>query len=166
MNLSMFDSTCVRITTVDGEVFEGLCSYCHEEYCEHEFGRPEPCLQMLSFLFFPCDIAQIASLEGHSGPHGRFSAPFGRLEELIVEDGIDSIKDVLFSEEQEHVLRMLNCLAARLDACASSESQTCGAVLALLGELEAWTSDDAVKAAAGKLIAAQTPRPGAGAPTP
>ena len=129
MNLSTFDNKCVRITTVDGESFEDLCNCCHEECNEHEFGRPEPCLQMLSFLFFPCDIAQIASLEGHSGPHGRFSAPFCRpeepiVEELIVEDDIDSIKEVLFSEEQAP--HMLNCLETRLRRNAGSASGACG----------------------------------------
>ena len=170
MNLSMFDNRCVRMTTVDGEVFEGLCSCCHEECTEHELGRAEPCLQMLSFLFFPRDIAQSASLEGHSGPHGRLSAPFGRLEELMLEDGIDSIidsiKDALFSEEQEHALRMLNCLETRLHSCASCESQSLHAVPALLWELAAWTSGDAVKAAAERLLASQTTQTDADGPTP
>ena len=129
MNLSTFDNKCVRITTVDGESFEDLCNCCHEERNEHEFGRPEPCLQMLSFLFFPREIAQIASLGGHSGPHGSFSAPFCRpeepiVEELIVEDDIDSIKEVLFSEEQAP--HMLNCLETRLRRNAGSASGACG----------------------------------------
>ncbi|MBQ1845068.1 MAG: HD domain-containing protein [Desulfovibrio sp.] len=129
MNLSTFDNKCVRITTVDGESFEDLCNCCHEECNEHEFGRPEPCLQMLSFLFFPREIAQIASLGGHSGPHGSFSAPFCRpeepiVEELIVEDDIDSIKEVLFSEEQAP--HMLNCLETRLRRNAGSASGACG----------------------------------------
>ena len=170
MNLSTFDNRCVRMTTVDGEVFEGLCSCCHEKCNEHELGRAEPCLQMLSFLFFPSDIAQIASLEGHSGPHGRLSAPFGRLEELMFEDGIDSIidsiKDALFSEEQEHALRMLNCLETRLHSCASSESRSSRAVPALLRELAAWTSGDAVKTAAERPLASQTSQPDADGPTP
>ena len=129
MNLSTFDNKCVRITTVDGESFEDLCNCCHEECNEHEFGRPEPCLQMLSFLFFPREIAQIASLGGHSGPHGSFSAPFCRpeepiVEELIVEDDIDSIKEVLFSEEQAP--HMLSCLETRLRRNAGSASGACG----------------------------------------
>ena len=128
MNLSTFDNKCVRITTVDGESFEDLCNCCHEECNEHEFARPEPCLQMLSFLFFPREIAQIASLGGHSGPHGSFSAPFCRpeepiVEELIVEDDIDSIKEVLFSEEQAP--HMLNCLETRLRRNAGSASGAC-----------------------------------------
>ena len=34
---------------------------------------------------------------------------------MIVEDGIDSIKDVLFDGEKEHILRLLNCLDKYLD---------------------------------------------------
>ncbi|MBR4424251.1 MAG: hypothetical protein IKS68_08495 [Mailhella sp.] len=170
MNLSTFDNRCVRMTTVDGEVFEGLCSCCHEKCNEHELGRAEPCLQMLSFLFFPSDIAQIASLEGHSGPHGRLSAPFGRLEELMFEDGIDSIidsiKDALFSEEQEHALRMLNCLETRLHFCASCDSLSLRAVPALLRELAAWTSGEAVKAAAERRPASPATLPDEAAPPP
>ncbi|MBQ7459849.1 MAG: hypothetical protein IJS72_00555 [Oscillospiraceae bacterium] len=115
MELSKYDGKCVRIITRWSETVEGICSYDSEEYAEHEFGRCEEALEIERFLFYISDIADIESLEGHTGPYGRFSAPFGRLEELIVEEGSDAVEDTLFSAEPEHSLRLLCCLEAKPD---------------------------------------------------
>ncbi len=110
MRFHDYDGLCVRIVDSSGDIFEGICSYNGPEYNEHEFGRSEESLRILNFLFFKSCVRDVESLEGHEGPYGRFSAPFGNIEEMTVEDGIESIGDVLFSEETEHVYRLLLCL--------------------------------------------------------
>ena len=112
MELRQLDGRCVRLTDRDGTVFEGVCQYDNAEYCEHAFGRAEDGLELENFLFFRSDLRSAVSLEGRSGPYGRFSAPYGVLEELNLRDGIDGVRAELESEEPEHVRRMLRCLTA------------------------------------------------------
>ena len=114
MDLKQYDGQCVRVTDLAGEVFEAICDYNHEEYCEHEFGRYEDALQLVNFLFYNSDIQTVKSLEAHNGPYGRFSASFGRIEELNTEEGIDCIYEQLFCEEDEHVSRLLTYLSEYL----------------------------------------------------
>ena len=114
MTLRKFDGKCVRIIDSLGDAFDGICSYNSEEYNEHEFGRTEECLQIENFLFYRRDIQTVKSLENRNGLYGKFLDPYGKLEELTIEDGIDSIQDVLSSEEPEHVRRLLRCLDKHL----------------------------------------------------
>lgn len=110
MGLREYDGMCVRIVLNEGDVYEGFCSHNSAEYGEHEFGRAEESLQILSFLIFKSEIRDVESLEGREGPYGMFSEPYGALEEMTVEEGIDAIAEVLFSEETEHICRVLCCL--------------------------------------------------------
>ncbi len=152
MDLRRYDERCVRITTRWGEVFEGVCVYNSEEYDEHEFGRAEESLQMESFLFFRSDIKRIRSLEKHRGPWGRFDDPYGLLETLTVEDGPDSIRDGLSSEDPEFVLRLLRCLDTYLDPASGRDLPGRDEVLDALRELARLPGDGAVRAAAERLI--------------
>ncbi len=115
MNLKKYDGKCVRIIDSSGDAFDGICRYNCAEYGEHEYGRAEESLQIENFLFFERHIKDIQSLDENTGPYGRFLDPYGKLEILTVEDGIDSIEDVLFSEENEHVMRLLCCLEEYLN---------------------------------------------------
>ncbi|MBQ6109712.1 MAG: hypothetical protein IJK97_15980 [Thermoguttaceae bacterium] len=152
VDLKEFDEKCVRITDRWGDVFDGICTYNSDEYDEHEFGRAEESLQILSFLFYKSDINKIESLEEHSGPFGRFLDPFGKLEELTVEDGIDSINDVLFDEDEEHVLRLLRCLGEYLDPSRGHELPDREEVLRSLGKLAKEADDDGIRSEAQQLI--------------
>ncbi len=151
VDLKEFDEKCVRITDRWGDVFEGICSYNSDEYDEHEFGRAEESLQILNFLFYKSDINKIESLEDHTGPFGRFLDPFGKLEELTVEDGIDSINDVLFDEDEEHVLRLLRCLGEYLDPSRGHELPDREEVLRSLGKLSQKADDDGIRSEAKRL---------------
>ena len=51
----------------------------------------------------------------YNGPYGHFPGPYSKLEELTVEDGIESIRDMLFSDDDEQVIRLLRCLADYID---------------------------------------------------
>ena len=115
MELRELDGQCVQLTDRDGTVFEGVCQYNGEEYNEHVYARAEDGLEIGNFLFFRGDIRAVISLEGRRGPYGRFSEPYGTLEELNLWDGIDGVEAELLSEEPDHVRRMLRCLAAYWD---------------------------------------------------
>ena len=80
MNLKKYDGKCVQIECVDDKTYEGICCYNNHEYCFHEFGRDEDCLQILYILFYQCDIKKIKSLEKHNGPYGKFTDKDGEIE--------------------------------------------------------------------------------------
>ena len=107
MNLKPYDGKRVRIFEKNGECFEGICDYCGKEYCMHEFGQEEECLQIANFLFLKNNIRSVEVIESYQDP-------FGSLEKLNFQDGVDSIADELFCEEEEHILRMLKCLTYSL----------------------------------------------------
>ena len=114
-DLRLYDGKCIRIIDSNGDAFDGYASYNCDEYNEHEYGRCEDSLQIENFQFYRSYITSIQSLEEHMGPYGHFPGPYSRLEEFTVEDGIDSIKDMLFSEDDEQVLRLLRCLSDYID---------------------------------------------------
>ena len=113
MDLKQYDSKRIQITTADGLKYEGIGDYCSPDYCEHEYGRGEEALQLVNFLFYGADIWSIRDLEAQPGPCDGFTAPFGRIEEENLLDGIGFVEDQLTCEEDVHVLRMLRCLADR-----------------------------------------------------
>ena len=88
LNIGNYDGKRVRITEANGEVFEGVAAYYNKDYCEHEYGRREPCLQIANFTFFRSDVKAIETLRG------QYAAPYGRIEELNFQDGIDSIEQI------------------------------------------------------------------------
>lgn len=150
--LKQYDGKCVRIHDRYGGVFDGICRYNDAEYDRGEWGRNEEGLQIESFLFFRSDIRSVESLEGHDGPYGKFLDPFGKLEELTVEDGIGSIRDVLFSEEKEHVLRLLNCLERYLDPDLGKDLPCADEIPDALRELVRYDPDPAVRERAEGLL--------------
>ena len=107
MNLKKYDGKCVKITDIVGDVFEGICYYNDKEYNMHEFNRNEESLQITYYMFYKSNIEKIESLENHKGPYGKFEKSFSKLEEMIIEDGIDYINDVLFDDENEHIYRLI-----------------------------------------------------------
>ena len=150
MDLRKYDEKPLRLTAADGEVYEGIGMYCDEEYCWHEYGRQEPCIQIVNYLFFPQDIISVEDLSGRPGPYGGFSAPWGLVEEQNVRDGADSIQDVLESDEPVDVLRMLACLDRFLDP---SEGLSCrDRVIALLRQYLSFFADQDVRREAERLV--------------
>ena len=152
MDLKQYDGKCIRIIDISGNVFDGICCYNDEEYNDHEYGRCEEGLKIENFLFFKSDISQIQSLEDHWGPYGRFIDPYGTLEIMTVEDGFDSINDLLFSEENEHVLRLLNCLDRYLDPSYGYELSCREEVFEALEELIRVNGNEKVQEKAGRLL--------------
>lgn len=152
MDLKQYDGKCIRIIDISGNVFDGICCYNDEEYNDHEYGRCEEGLKIENFLFFKSNIREIQSFEGHRGPYGRFIDPYGTLEIMTVEDGFDSINDILFSEENEHVLRLLNCLDRYLEPSNRYELSCREEVLEALNELIRVNENEEVQEKARKLL--------------
>lgn len=151
MKLSQFDGKCVRLTDDLGNVFEGICCYNGKEYNEHEFGRAEDGVQIGFMLIYRSQIKKIESLEKHHGPYGHFSAPYGALEEIAVEDGLDMIDEVFLSEEEIHTLRLMTCIEQYLDDGRDSELPERQALSALLQKLPCFYKDEEVRRQAKRL---------------
>lgn len=110
MKLIDFDNKCVQITTVTGEVYEGIVSYCSGEYVLHEFGCNQDALYLTPILFCRDDISDIKSLEHVRGPFGHYSEKYGLLEKKCLEWGTDMIEEVFESDDDDQKLRMLVCM--------------------------------------------------------
>lgn len=60
--------TYVRLTTIDGEVFEGEPTHDTASYCFHEYGRDEEAVEIDHWLFYLGDIKTVERVE--KGPVG------------------------------------------------------------------------------------------------
>lgn len=65
---------------------------------------------------------------------------------------MDSIRDLLFSEENEHVMRLLNCLDKYLDPYFGYELPYYGEILDALRELLTQNQDGAIQEEAERLL--------------
>lgn len=110
MNLKKYDRKHIQIIDNDGTVYEGIGNYNDCEYCYHEYGRNEECLDIFSFLFYKSDIKKIISLDNNNTLYGKFNEPYGEIEKIIAKEGTNWIEDALESEEDEHVYRLLLCI--------------------------------------------------------
>ncbi len=110
MKLDKFDGKCVRITTTSGEIFEGVASYDSKEYAFHEYGYDQEALHLTPIVFYRDDILSVISLEDVNGPFGHYSEKYGLLEKKCLEWGTDMIEEVLDSEDNSQILRMLACM--------------------------------------------------------
>ena len=119
MDLKKFDDKCVRILTASGEVFEGIVSYCGREYVFHEYGCDQEALLLTPMLFYQDDIVSVTSLEEVDGPFGHYSEKYGLLERKCLEWGSDLIEEVLESEDDTQILRMLACMKDALPSLAA-----------------------------------------------
>ncbi|MBR6006170.1 MAG: DUF3795 domain-containing protein [Clostridia bacterium] len=114
LDLVGFDGKCVRVTMTDGQVLEGICCHNSADYGEWELGNREESLQLLNYVVYSGSIKKVESLEEHDGPYGRFSGPFGQLEEMTVTDFPDFFCDSFDYGEPEHELQLLRCAEAYL----------------------------------------------------
>ena len=118
MELKNFDNKCVRILTSSGEVYEGTVSYCGREYVFHEYGCDQEALDLTPMLFYQDNIVSVTSLEDADGPFGHYSEKYGLLEKKCLEWGTDMIEEVLESEDDTRILRMLACMKDHLPSLA------------------------------------------------
>ena len=144
MDLTKYDDRPVRITYKDGELFEGICQYNNAEYCELELGRAEESLEIINFLFYKSDIKKVEIIE-------MFSAPYGKIEEYYLDEGIDCMDDVWYCDNDEHTVRMLNCIEEKIKAV---DFPYRAEITAALKKLTEYTQNEQIKERAKALIEA------------
>ena len=110
MDIKSFDNKCIRLTDFLGDTYEGTASYESSEYVSHEYGTDQEALLITPMLFCKDDIVSIESLEEVDGPYGHYSGPYGLLEMKCLESGTDLIEEILDSEDDEAIHRMLLCM--------------------------------------------------------
>ena len=100
MNITKYDDKLVRITDKDNNQYEGICYYNNKDFNDCEYGRNEESLDITCIKFYKSFIKKVEIINS-------FSNEYGKLEELIAEDGDDLIDEVFNSEEDEHIYRLL-----------------------------------------------------------
>ena len=125
MDLTEYDGKCVRLTCTDGEVYEGLAAHNSADYDYHEYGTDEEGLTISYFLFYKSQIVDIKIID-------EFSNPYGRIEELTIEDGFDLVEQTLTSEDDIACGRLLECLKKYLDPDCEEKIRYESQVLELL----------------------------------
>ena len=103
MNLVKYQDKLVRITDIDNNQYEGMCSHNNIEFNECEYGVNEESLDIICIKFYKSNIKKVEVIK-------EFSEEYGTLEELIVESADDLIDEVFESEENEHIYRLLKCI--------------------------------------------------------
>ncbi len=119
MDLRDFDDKCVRLTDASGAVYEGTAAYFDREYVFHEYGCDREALCLTPILFYKDDISSVISLESANGPFGHYSERYGLLERKCLDGGTDLIGEVLDSEDDERILRMLLCMNDNFQSLAA-----------------------------------------------
>lgn len=115
MDLKVYDNKLVRIIDNEGNTIEGVCSYNDLETNEVLYGIKEESLILSCTHFKKNEIKSIEEIK-------EFSNKYGYLEKSIVEDGIIMIQEVLESEEDTSIYRLLLCIEDKL-AAFSKEDQ-------------------------------------------
>ena len=156
-DLKKYDGQCVRITDFLGDVYEGNAVYFSDEYAWEELGRFEEGLQLVCYLFYYDQIRSVESLEGHEGSYGKFSAPFGKLEEDCVDDP-DLVDEFLWSEDSEHIERMLKCLKTYLDPESGKKTPEREKTIRLIREFASTAKDEALRRHAEEILEAEKER--------
>ena len=100
MKLNKYDNKLVKITTIEDDIFEGICSYDNVEFNEAEYGESEESLTIECLKFYKNSIKDVSIID-------KFSSKYGLLEEVISNDGTDLIEEVFDSEDDTHILREL-----------------------------------------------------------
>lgn len=108
MDLSKYDDKLVRIEDGLGDIYEGVARHDSRDYNFHEYGKDEESIQMSHTIFFKSFIKKIDIIDS-------FSDKYGLLEESLIESGIDMVDEVLTSEEDISITRLLFCIEDRIN---------------------------------------------------
>ncbi len=114
INIKRYDNKKIRLEDLEGNQFEGIAIYDGKEYNELEYGRREESLTLSQNIFYRSEIKKVVCIK-------EYSSSYGKLEETVLEAGIDLIEEVLDSEEEDSVYRMLCCLEEKYFCLAKSD---------------------------------------------
>lgn len=114
MKLEKYDNKCIRLEDKFGDIYEGLCMFNNKEYNEHEYGVSEDSLVMSYTIFYKSMIKKIKIID-------TFSEKYGKLEELVMKSGLDIVEEVLDSEDDISIYRLLLCLEDNISKITKKE---------------------------------------------
>ena len=114
MDLRKYDDKLVRIEDVLGDIYEGVARHDSRDYNFHEYGKDEESIQMSHTIFFKSFIKKIDIIDS-------FSDRYGLLEESLIESGMDMVDEVLTSEEDISITRLLFCIEDRINILSKNE---------------------------------------------
>jgi len=101
--LNKYDNKKIKLETIYGDTFEGIGYFYSREYNEHEYGVDEDSIVMSHIMTYESQIKNIEEIDG-------FSTDYGRLEEIVIEDGVDIIDEVFESDDDIYIYRLLLCI--------------------------------------------------------
>jgi hypothetical protein len=116
MDLKVYDNKLVRIIDNEGNTIEGVCSYNDLETNEVLYGIKEESLILSCTHFKKNEIKSIEEIT-------EFSNKYGYLEKSLVEDGIIMIQEVLESEEDTSIYRLLLCIEDKLSTFSKEDQK-------------------------------------------
>lgn len=114
MNLIKYDNRFIRLVDGLGNIYEGVARYDSRDYNLHEYGKEEESIQMSHTIFFKSFIKKIEIIDS-------FSDKYGLLEESIIDLGMDMVDEVLTSEEDVSINRLLLCLEDKIKTLSKND---------------------------------------------
>ena len=136
MNLKQFDNKLVRITDIDDEVFEGICRYDNVSFNECEYGQAKQSLQILCYKIYEDSIKSVEFIEDDG-------LPYGKTEERLIHDDFDLIEEELMSDNDYHILRLLNCMSDHINNKTFIDNKD--KLLELLNDLIKYKDDENIR---------------------
>ena len=112
--LTKYDNRFIRLVDGLGDIYEGVAHYDSRDYNFHEYGKDEESIQMSHTIFFKFVIKKIEIIDS-------FSDKYGLLEESLLESGMDMVDEVLTSEEDISITRLLFCIEDRINILSKNE---------------------------------------------
>ncbi len=143
MKLACLDDQCVRVELSDGKVYEGACLYCGRSFVESEFGGKGDALKISDHLFHRNVIVKAEKIKEDEA----FLAAYGLLEEEELADGLETVEDLLISDEPRNVHRLLSCLKAHRDQIEDQRK-----LKRILSVAYSYYSDQVLKEKIGNLL--------------
>lgn len=116
MNLSKYDDKCVRIVDGLGDIYEGIARFDSKDYNFHEYGRDEESIQMSNTIFYKSFIKKIEVIDS-------FSDKYGLLEESLIESGMVMIDEILTSEDDISINRLLLCIEDKINSFSKKDKE-------------------------------------------
>ncbi|MBR4262682.1 MAG: hypothetical protein IKQ35_04900 [Bacilli bacterium] len=115
-NLGKYDDKKILLEDIFGDKYEGICIHNNIDYNEHEYGVSEESIQLSHIIFYKSIIKDIKIVND-------FSNKYGKLEEVVVESGLDLIDEVFEGEEDISIYRLLFCIEDNLSVFKDNKQE-------------------------------------------
>ena len=142
LELKDYDNRMVRIIDSDNNIIEGVCAYKDLETNEVLYGLKAESLVLSGTHFTKEDITMIKEI-------GDFSSKYGYLEETVIKEGLPLIQEVLESEENTSIYRLLLCLEDEILSFPLEEQKE---IKGYLKELMKFNKDELLENNATRII--------------